>query len=183
MIQILPGTLLISDPFLKDPNFLRTVILLCEHQTEGSFGFVLNKEYNQTLGELINDLADFDFTVYYGGPVQVDTLHFLHQRPELIEGSFPITDGIYWGGNFEQVIRLLKEERLNKNDIRFFIGYSGWGQGQLAMELKEKSWITGNATHDLVFHTATDMIWKEALKDLGGEYAMMVNYPIDPQLN
>jgi putative transcriptional regulator len=121
--------------------------------------------------------------VYYGGPVQVDTLHFLHQRPELIEGSFPVAEGIYWGGNFEQVISLLKEKRLNKNDIRFYIGYSGWGQGQLALELKEKSWIISKATRNLVFYKSADSIWKDALKNLGGEYAMMINYPNDPQLN
>ena len=120
MIDITPGTLLISDPFLKDPNFLRTVVLLCDHQSEGSFGFVLNKRYEQSIGDLMQDLEGINFPVYYGGPVQVDSLHFLHQRPELIEGGLPLTDGIFWGGDFEQVIELLKENKLSKNDIRFF---------------------------------------------------------------
>lgn len=183
MIDITPGTLLISDPFLKDPNFLRTVVLLCDHQTEGSFGFVLNKRYDQSLSELMNDLEGINFPVYYGGPVQVDTLHFLHQRPELIDGGLPLADGIFWGGDFEQVVELLKEKRLKQTDIRFYIGYSGWGEGQLENELRDKSWITGKATRSLAFHRFSDNIWKDALKDLGGEYAQMVNYPIDPQLN
>ncbi len=183
MIDITPGTLLISDPFLKDPNFLRTVVLLCDHQSEGSFGFVLNKRYEQSIGDLMQDLEGINFPVYYGGPVQVDSLHFLHQRPELIEGGLPLTDGIFWGGDFEQVIELLKENKLSKNDIRFFVGYSGWGEGQLEAELKEKSWITSKASCRLTFSRATDNLWKDALKDLGGEYAQMVNYPIDPQLN
>lgn len=183
MNDILPGTLLISDPFLKDPNFLRTVVLLCDHQTEGSFGFVLNKKYDQSLGDLVNDLEGNKFPVYYGGPVQIDTLHFLHQRPELIEGGLSLTDGIYWGGDFQQVIQLLKENRLKQTDIRFYIGYSGWGEGQLENELRDKSWITSHASRDITFHSFTNDTWRNALKSLGGEYAQMVNYPIDPQLN
>jgi putative transcriptional regulator len=183
MIDLLPGTLLISDPFLKDPNFLRTVVLLCEHQFEGSFGFVLNKLFDQKINELIDGLEDVDFPVYYGGPVQVDTLHFLHRCPDLIDGGVLVTDHIYWGGNCETVIDLLHQNILQQNDIRFYIGYSGWGQGQLEDELHSKSWITSQASSKLVFHRNVNMIWKDALKDLGGEYVQMINYPIDPQLN
>jgi len=183
MDDLAAGLILISDPFLKDPNFLRTVILLCEHQYEGSLGFVLNKPYSQTIGELISDLDGYSYPVYYGGPVQVDTIHFLHQRPDLIEGGFELIDGIYWGGDFEEVVALIKQNQLSQKDIRFFIGYSGWGEGQLAEELKLKSWITREGAKKLVFHRNAAMIWKEALKDLGGEYSQMINYPIDPQLN
>lgn len=183
MTDPVPGILLISDPFLKDPNFMRTVILLCEHQQEGSFGFVLNRPYDQPLGELISDLEGTVIPVYYGGPVQLDTVHFLHTRPDLIEGGFEVTDGIYWGGDFEQVVSLIKSHKLKSKDIRFYIGYSGWGDGQLENELKEKSWITREGTKKLVFHKQADTIWREALKDLGGEYTQMTNYPIDPQLN
>lgn len=183
MNQILPGTLLISDPFLKDPNFLRSVVLICEHQFEGSLGFVLNKKHNQTLGELINEEVELDIPIFYGGPVQTNTLHFLHQRPELIEGGYPITDEIYWGGDFEQAINLIKEKKLSEKDIRFYIGYSGWGEGQLEFELQEKSWITSKAKRSLIFHKFSEMIWKDALKDLGGEFATLINYPLDPQSN
>lgn len=183
MIDPVTGTLLISDPFLKDPNFLRTVVIICDHQYEGSFGFVLNKLYDQKIGELVPDLEGIDFPVYYGGPVQTNTLHFLHQCPELIDGGILVTDNVYWGGDFETVIELLKENRLKQNDIRFYIGYSGWGEGQLEEELKTKSWITSQGTSKLIFHRNADMIWKDALRNLGGEYAQMINYPIDPQLN
>lgn len=178
-----PGTLLIAEPFLKDPNFMRTVVFLCDHQEEGSFGFVINKTYNHTLDELMNDLEELKLPVYYGGPVQMDTIHFLHQYPDLIPGSFQVMDGIYWGGDFETAISLIKEGSLDLNKIRFFIGYSGWGNGQLADELKENSWLTAQATRKLVFHKQIDEIWKDALKELGGDYEMMANYPIDPQLN
>lgn len=183
MVDIAPGKILIADPFLKDPNFMRTVIVICEHQYEGSFGFVLNKQYDQVLGDLISDLEHSTFPVYLGGPVQLDTVHFLHRCPELISGGFLICEGIYWGGDFDQVTELLKTGRLTEKEIRFFIGYSGWGEGQLEEEMKQKSWITSEATSKLIFTKNADDIWKHALTQLGGEFVQMVNYPIDPQLN
>lgn len=183
MADLTPGILLISDPFLKDPNFIRTVVLLCEHKDEGSFGFVLNKTLGQKLGDLVTSAEGIRFPVYDGGPVQKDTLHFLHQCPSLITGGIEIVDGIFWGGDFENVLELLKEDKLSKNDIRFFLGYSGWSEGQLLGELNGKSWITREASKPLVFNMNTQQIWKAALQDLGGEYSQMINYPIDPQLN
>jgi putative transcriptional regulator len=183
MIAPGPGTLLIAEPFLKDPNFMRTVVFLCDHQEEGSFGFVINKTFNHTLDELMNDLEELKLPVFYGGPVQMDTIHFLHQYPDLIPGSFQVMDGIYWGGDFETAISLIKEGSLDLTRIRFYIGYSGWGNGQLNDELKEKSWLTAQATRKLVFHKNIEEIWKDSLKELGGDYEMMANFPIDPQLN
>lgn len=178
-----PGTLLIAEPFLKDPNFMRTVVFLCDHQDEGSFGFVINKVYDHTLDELMNDLDELKLPVYYGGPVQMDTIHFLHQYPELIPGSYEVLDGIYWGGDFETVVSLIKEGSIDTTKIRFYIGYSGWGSGQLTDELKEKSWLTAKATRKLVFHRKVDEVWKDALRHLGGDFEMMANFPTDPQLN
>lgn len=183
MIEPAAGILLIADPFLKDPNFLRTVVLLCEHQEQGSFGLVLNKQIEQTLDELITDLEGHNLPVYYGGPVQINTIHFLHQYPELIPESIKVMKDIYWGGNFETVTALIKNNHIDFNKIKFFIGYSGWGDGQLSSELEEKSWLTVNANSKLVFNTAKDEIWKGGLQAMGGEYEMMINYPIDPQLN
>ncbi len=178
-----PGILLIADPFLKDPNFKRTVVILCEHQDEGSIGFVLNRTFGHTLSELINDMDDCDVPVYYGGPVQMDTIHFLHNYPDLIPGGSEIAKDVYWGGNFETVMALLRNGTIKPDKLRFFLGYSGWGSGQLRDELNEKSWLTVDATHQLVFHTTTDSIWQNSLRHLGGDYEMMVHFPIDPQLN
>ena len=179
-----PGILLIADPFLKDPNFMRTVVFLCEHQDEGSFGFVLNKNYEYTLDELVSGLDDLKkIPVYLGGPVQMDTIHFLHLYPDKISGGYEIIDGVFWGGSFETAIELIRSGEIDMNKIRFYIGYSGWGSGQLADELKEKSWLTVQASRRLVFHKTPSEIWKDALRGMGGEYEMMVNFPIDPQLN
>lgn len=178
-----PGILLISDPFLKDPNFLRSVVFICEHRDEGSFGFVINKSVEPELGDLIEGAEGIRFPVYEGGPVQKDTLHFIHQRPDLIPGGAEVVAGIFWGGDFEEVLSLLRSKQLREEDIRFFLGYSGWSEGQLEEELAEKSWITRQASPSLVFNADTNAVWKDALGELGGEYKQMTNYPIDPQLN
>lgn len=183
MISPTSGILLIADPFLKDPNFMRTVIFICEHQPEGSFGFVLNKQFEQTLDELIKGFDGFPIPVYYGGPVQMDTVHFLHQYPDEVPGGQEVTDGIYWGGDFEKLSALIKTKAIDLNKVRLFIGYSGWLNGQLSTELKENSWLTVTATQELIFHSEPQNIWKDSLKHLGGDYEMMINFPIDPQLN
>jgi putative transcriptional regulator len=183
MISPGPGTLLIAEPFLKDPNFMRTVVFLCDHQEEGSFGFVINKLFDHTLDELMNDLDELKLPVFYGGPMQMDTIHFLHQYPDLIPGSYEVLDGIFWGGDFETAINMIRSGSILPEKIRFYIGYSGWGQGQLNDELKEKSWLTAQGNRRLVFHNKADEIWKESLKNLGGDYEALANYPIDPQLN
>jgi putative transcriptional regulator len=183
MIQPGRGILLIADPFLKDPNFLRTVVFLCEHKEEGSFGFVLNRKYQNTLDELIPGLENLKLPVYYGGPVQMDTIHFLHQYPDEIPGGEEVIKGVYWGGDFEKVVEMLKMGLADPDKIRFYIGYSGWSDGQLTNELQEKSWLTVAGTRKLIFHRNYEEIWKESLKQLGGDYEMMINFPIDPQLN
>ena len=183
MEKIQPGTILIADPFLKDPNFLRTVIFLCEHKDEGSFGFVINRKLQYVIGDLINDLTGCDFPVFYGGPVQQNTIHFLHRCPGLITGGEKITNDVFWGGEFDELVSLLQEGKLAQTDIRLFLGYSGWGEGQLQDEFKEKTWLTTFSSDKLVFMPDTDSIWKYAVKQLGGEYEQLVNYPLDPQLN
>jgi putative transcriptional regulator len=183
MITPAAGILLISDPFLKDPNFMRTVVLLCEHQDEGSFGFVLNRPFEHSLNELIPELENHTLPVFYGGPVQADTIHFLHQYPNVVPGGVEVLKGVYWGGDFRKLIQLIISGKVSADKIRFFIGYSGWSDGQLNNELKEKSWLTVTGTRKLVFHKNTSEIWKDALKHMGGEFEALINYPIDPQLN
>lgn len=183
MVQLSSGILLIADPFLKDPNFARAVILLCEHQDKGSFGFVINKRFEQSLDELIPDIIPPNIPVYTGGPVQQDTIHFVHQVPELIEGGFEIIPGLYWGGRFDSAVELINAGKLDLNKIKFFLGYSGWSSGQLEGEFKEKSWILSHISAPLVFRENEQEIWKQSLKNLGHSFAMMANFPIDPSLN
>jgi len=183
MIDPANGILLIADPFLKDPNFLRTVVLLCEHNAEGSFGFVINRLYENTLDELVPELEGYKLPVYYGGPVQLYTIHLLHQLPDKVPGGQEVLKGIYWGGDFEFVVEMIKNGDPDLDKIRFFLGYSGWSEGQLLEEMNEKTWLTVKGNRQLIFHPDHQEIWKDALKQLGGDYEIMINFPIDPQLN
>lgn len=183
MIEPRSGAILISDPFLRDPNFIRTVVFLCEHNDNGSFGFVLNRPYEQTLDLFVPELEGYKVPVFYGGPVKPDTLHFLHVEPDLIPGSLEITDGIFWGGNFEVIIKLIKQSKLNWDHIRFYLGYSGWSEGQLMDEISEKSWLTAMGQQYLVFHDQVNEIWRDAIRELDVKYHPIAHYPIDPQLN
>jgi putative transcriptional regulator len=183
MTQPAPGILLIADPFLKDPNFMRTVVLLTEHREDGTIGFVLNRQYENTLDELIPEVEGHKLPVYYGGPVQMNTIHFLHRYPDEIQGGIEVMKGIYWGGDFDAVIDLINNGKADPEKIRFYIGYSGWSSGQLDTEMTEKTWLTVEAVKKLVFHPNAEEIWRDSLKHMGGEYEMMINFPIDPQLN
>lgn len=178
------GDLLISEPYLPDPNFERTVILLCEHDEHGSFGFVLNKRADASLPQLIDEVGSFDADVYIGGPVQQDTLHFLHKTSSDLKSDKKITDGIYWGIDFDGLLSLLNLNQISKDELKFFVGYSGWSPGQLMDELQAKSWIVyKNTTPDLVFNLDPEELWKRVLADMGGKFRAISNYPTDPRLN
>ncbi|MGH2645493.1 MAG: YqgE/AlgH family protein [Chitinophagaceae bacterium] len=177
------GKILIANPFLRDPNFFRSVVLLCEYREEGSFGFIFNKLFTQTLDELMPDSTMKKLPVYFGGPVQLDTIHFLHNVPDLIEGGVQILPDIYWGGDFERAVELLNIGMINTGQIKLFIGYSGWGKNQLEGELKENSWIVSKGTKGLVFDETDKNIWSQSLRERGSGYASFANYPPDPSLN
>lgn len=177
------GHLLISEPYLGDPNFDRTIILLCEHGLEGSFGFVLNKPGETTVGEVMEELAKIKSPVFIGGPVQQDTLHYVHRLADLPD-AIPVADGIFWGGSFEQLMAWIDIGRVTATDIRFFLGYSGWSPGQLDEEMVAKSWIVSNrVSEQVLFETPSEAMWKEVLRQLGGRFRMYANYPVDPRLN
>jgi putative transcriptional regulator len=184
MNEPVSGTLLIAEPFLKDPSFMRTVVLICKYEvTDGAFGFTLSKKLNTKLNEMINDMDECNIPVYLGGPVQTDTLHYIHQYPQYFDDAVKICEGVYWGGNFETLKALIKKGTIDKSKIKFFLGYSGWSEGQLEAELEEKSWITTHANASLIFDTVADKVWDTSLIQLGGKYKMMVHFPTDPQLN
>ncbi|MBO9617622.1 MAG: YqgE/AlgH family protein [Niabella sp.] len=177
------GTFLIANPHLNDPNFVRTVVFLCEHDAEGSVGFVMNRKTDQTIGDLIPEMEGQRFPIYEGGPVGLDSIHFLHQYPDQIPGGKEVTDGIYWGGDFETLASLMTTGKIEAAKVRFFLGYSGWGAAQLDMEMEEKTWIVAKARKDFVFCRDERELWKDILKHLGGDYELIINAPIDPRLN
>ena len=183
-VDLAPGTLLISAPMMQDPNFRRTVVLLCEHQPgEGTFGLTLNRELDVQLGDVLDDVVAYDPPLYLGGPVQRETLHYLHTRPDDIPGGVSLPDDVTWGGNFEVVQQIAKDGYASPDDLRFFLGYAGWGPGQLEAELDEEAWILAPGGADLIFDVAPDALWRTVLRRMGGEYAVLANFPDDPRMN
>lgn len=177
------NALLIADPFLKDTHFQRAVVLLCNHVREGSLGFIINRKFHMHLHELMSGVDNVNIPVHVGGPVEMDSLHFIHQYHHLIPESVMINEHLAWGGDFEMTRELLNSNQINPSGIKFFIGYSGWSEGQLENEMKEKTWLLGKPSNQLIFQTPVDRIWKESVISLGETYRDIIHYPIDPQLN
>ncbi|SFS54662.1 YqgE/AlgH family protein [Sphingobacterium wenxiniae] len=179
------GSLLLSEPFMLDPNFERSVILLCEHdEKDGTMGFVLNHKSNLTLADILQGVENDAFPLYIGGPVQVDALYFIHHCPDKIENSYQLIDDIYLGGDFEQVIFLVNENLIEPQDIKFFIGYAGWEPEQLEGEIQENSWAVHNRfPTDILLLGDGEDLWKQALISMGPKYAHVANFPKSPDLN
>ncbi len=177
------GDLLISEPYLPDPNFDRTVVYLCEHDENGTFGFVLNKQAQIKVSDVVDEVS-YEADLFVGGPVQQDTLHYLHRDPILSESAIMVKNDIFWGGNYELLLEQLNTKSIAAQDIRFFVGYSGWAPDQLMDEMKAKSWIVlKGATQEMIFDWDNQALWKECLKTMGGKFRLMSNYPKDPRMN
>lgn len=177
------GTLLISEPFLRDYYFRRSVVLLAEHDENGSFGLIINKPLEIKINEIVKDFPDFDTKVYIGGPVKTDNLFVLHTLGNKISGSSKIMDGLYWGGDIDMIKSMIEEKKIRSQNIRFYIGYSGWDPDQLNREMKENSWVvTKLKTEKILLESPTDM-WKNILKSMGEDYSVWINYPLDPMMN
>jgi len=178
------GNLLIAEPsIIGDVSFNRAVILLADHNPLGSVGFILNKPLEYNLKDIV-DGTESDFMVYNGGPVEQDNLYFIHKSPELIPDSIEISKGIFWGGDFATVLNLINEHKISQNDIRFFLGYSGWDEKQLDDELKSNSWLVSENVYDnAIISKPCNSFWREKMLELGGDYSIWSNAPEDPSYN
>ncbi|UTW62049.1 YqgE/AlgH family protein [bacterium SCSIO 12741] len=177
------GKILLSEPFLSDPNFSRSVVLLVRHDPEGSVGFVLNRESDFYINEVVDDFPDFESRVFIGGPVGRESLFYLHSLGDKLEGSFKVQRNLYWGGNFDLLKELIDKGEVDPKQIRFFVGYSGWESGQLEQEMEEKSWIVTKAASSEVLIKNTGRLWGRLLNKLGDSYRIISNFPKDPHLN
>lgn len=176
------GKLLISAPFLND-IFKRSVILLTEHDEEGTVGFILNKPTEFKLHEVVEDFPEFEATVFLGGPVQQNTLNFIHRSNDILEGGYEIADGIYWNGNFEMLKILIESGSADPDDFKFFLGYAGWNPEQLENEIKLKSWYLNEPVKEDLFYNEPDKLWSRILKSMGKEYSIISTFPEDPSVN
>ena len=164
------GDLLIAEPsILADVSFNRSVILLAEHSIEGSVGFILNKHSDYELSDLIPE---------------IENLYFIHKVPDLIPNSIEISNGIYWAGDFNEVTKLIMSKKVSEEDIRFFLGYSGWDATQLDDELSGNSWIVlENEDKNNIIGKSSESFWKEKMVELGGDYLIWSNAPENPSYN
>lgn len=178
------GYLLVAEPsIIGDMSFNRSVVLLTEYNEEGAVGFILNKPLDFILSDFVEDL-DASFTVYNGGPVEQENLYFIHNVPHLIPDSIEISDGIYWGGDFNVIIELIKQKQIDETQIRFFLGYSGWSKDQLEQELSKNTWVVIPNNHkESLFLKDNPDFWKEKMIEFGGDYVLWSNAPENPALN
>jgi putative transcriptional regulator len=177
------GSILISQPFLSEYYFRRSVVLLADHKEDGSFGLVMNKPVDMKLNELLDGFPDFNSKVYLGGPVSTENIYFIHTLGARIPASVPIIDGLYWGGDIDVVREMMLDGTLTPDQMRFYLGYAGWGPHQLEDELEEHSWVLSTARAENLLKTRPDQLWPSMVKKLGPDYSQWVNYPIDPSLN
>lgn len=177
------GKVLISEPFINDEFFKRSIILLCEHNEDGTFGFVLNNYLDLKLSDLIEELPELNTKVSIGGPVNSDNLYYLHTLGDKLPGSLPVTDTISMGGDFNELITLMETQPLDESQIRFFVGYSGWEINQLESELEQNSWLVGEASDAELMDVSIEDLWKKILERMGSNYSMIAKYPEDPNLN
>ena len=177
------GKILIAEPFMEDPFFKGTVVFLCESRKEGTFGLILNKPTEMKVQEVVDDFPVIDNVIFYGGPVQPNTLHYLHRRGDLLSDSTEVAEGIFWGGDFEKLIFLLDTKQFSPDEIKFFFGYSGWDEEQLTREISENSWIIGSSTPEYLFDEDPNQLWRTVLRNMGDRFRVIANFPENPSLN
>lgn len=177
------GRLLISDPFLPDPYFKRSVVLLVDHNEKGSLGFILNKALDITLADTELKIKNTEYEMYFGGPVQSTDLFYIHSLGNIIEGSTEVKDGLYWGGDFKMIEEKIRDGSIRKTDIRFFVGYSGWEEKQLEKEIKQNSWLVHETDLTTLFHSDSENMWKNILKELDSRISILATFPEDPNMN
>jgi putative transcriptional regulator len=176
--RVSTGKILLAEPFMADGNFKKSVVLLCEHSTDtGTLGFVLNKELDIPLNDLLADFPDIGLNVFYGGPVATDTIHYVHNVGSELDGSVKVSKGIWWGGDFEQLQFKVSSGMIRPENIRFFIGYSGWESGQLDTEMIMGSWVVSKMKKHYLFDTKPKAMWQECMTDKGDTFSILSEVP------
>ena len=177
------GSILISDPFSDDVYFGRSVVLICEHNDEGTFGFVLNNYIDVDLHQLDDNFPNINARISFGGPVSKENLYYIHSYSD-ITNTLEIREGLYYGGDFDEITDRIKDAKNPNKEIRFFVGYSGWSPGQLDEEIKNENWITANniSTED-VLDTKLDDLWRICLEKQGQRFQLMTKFPRNPMDN
>lgn len=139
-----PGNIIKSTSLLKDTVFENTSIFIITNNSDGAIGFIINHFANRDLNQLDEFKNSKSFALFRGGPVDEEHLFFVHSKPEFINGGQLVSNGIYYGGDFTNVISAIDKNAINSNELKIFIGYCGWDAGELEVELAEGSWTISN---------------------------------------
>ena len=177
------GDVLISEPFMNDFYFRRSVILLIDHNEEGSLGVIFNKRLTIPFNEIVQGFPEFNADVYLGGPVETDRIFFIHTVGEMIPDSHKISDGLYWSGNINVLKSMIKMDLIKPHEVRFYVGYAGWDGGQLRNELKANTWVVGRFTAKQLLRTMPGKMWSDFVKQIGKRYALWDKFPVNPSEN
>ena len=184
------GTMLLSAPTLLDPNFMHTVVLMCQHDDEGAFGLVVNRVTDARVGELFPDheqLRRLEQRVRAGGPVAQDTLQVIHRLPPELAastGGVDVGDGVRIGADLNALMGVDGAAEALGARARFVVGYAGWAAGQLDAEIATGSWLPLATSADLVFAEGSgEEVWRAGVRRLGGDGSGLVHLPPDPTWN
>lgn len=182
--QIQKGTFLIATPEIDSGIFFRGVILICEHNPNGSFGLVINKHLDLELPEEIiniNNLSNPHVGIRAGGPVQTNQMMLLHTSDTIPNQTLKICDDVFLGGDLQFLQDALTDEM--GPEIHLCFGYAGWGAGQLEREFLDGSWFLYPASKKHIFNTPAEKLWQNLLREMGGKYATLSMIPEDLSLN
>ena len=176
------GRVLISEPFLTDRFFNRTIVFLTEHNAQGTIGFILNRVIDLMVSSAVEGFDGWDEHLSVGGPVAPDTLHYLHTLGRKVPGSVPVVPGIWWGGEIDALRNLIATGTVGRDQVRFFLGYSGWEKGQLKKELNENSWIIAKVPAEVIMKSRGN-VWRDVLRSLNNKYRIWAEFPESPEMN
>ncbi len=177
------GKVLISEPYSSDYFFKRSVVLLTEHNNDGSVGFILNKPINMPIDNIVKDFPHLEAKVSLGGPVQQESLYYVHTLGDKLPNSLPVMDGLYWGGSFDILKMMIDSGEVSEYEVRFFVGYSGWQPEQLTGELEKNFWLVSDLNVDTIMRRNSVDIWKYAVEQLNRDYSIWLNFPENPSMN
>jgi putative transcriptional regulator len=176
------GRVLISEPFLTDRFFNRTIVFITEHTAEGTVGFILNRVIDLMVSSAVEGFDGWDEHLSVGGPGAPDKLHYLHTLGSKVPGSVPVIPGIWWGGEIDALRNLIATGTVGRDQVRFFLGYSGWEKGQLKRELGENSWMTAKVPGEVIMKSRGN-VWRDVLRSLNNKYRIWAEFPESPEMN
>ncbi len=168
---------------MLDSYFRRAVVLICETHDQGVLGFIVNKPLDINVNEILGSFDPSSVKVMYGGPVSTDTVHFIHDAGELIDDSVYIADGVYWGGDIKKLKFLLEKQVILADQVKFFVGYTGWSPSQLQSEIETGSWVVAQMDRNYIFNKDHDDLWKTIMENLGDAYSVIGQMPDHMHLN